>query len=62
MFTADAAKCSFQGDRKGTLEVGKRADLVWLEQDPTRVAPQCLPDIRVAATFVEGRCLYRAGT
>lgn len=60
--TCNAAYQYFEEGDKGTLEVGKRADLVWLEQDPTRVAPQSLPGIRVAATFVEGRCLYRAGT
>lgn len=58
---SNAAYQYFEEGDKGTLEVGKRADLVWLDQDPTAVPPQRLPDIRVLATFVEGRCLYRAG-
>ena len=58
MFTADAAKCSFQGDRKGTLEVGKQGDLVLLAEDPMTV-PDHIKDIKVLLTVHKGEIVYR---
>ncbi|WP_166355201.1 amidohydrolase [Phytoactinopolyspora limicola] len=39
----------------GTLEPGKRADAVVLDQDPLSVAPEDLPDVRVRQTWVDGQ-------
>jgi hypothetical protein len=43
---------------KGTLEVGKLADLVILDQDPLKVEPMAIRDIKVVETIKEGRTIY----
>jgi predicted amidohydrolase YtcJ len=48
--TIDAARQIGLGDRVGTLEVGKEADLMVLESDPTRVDPAKIMDIKVSET------------
>ncbi|HET6605000.1 MAG TPA: amidohydrolase [Xanthomonadaceae bacterium] len=60
-FTIDAAYAGFAEDRVGSLAVGKRADFVVLSEDPLAVAPAAVDDIRVLATYVDGRAVYRAG-
>lgn len=45
--------------RKGTLEVGKLADLAILDRDPFREEPENLREVRVAATIKEGNEVYR---
>lgn len=47
-------------DCKGTLEPGKRADLVILDRDPLTVPPISLRDLRVLATIKDGVEVYRA--
>lgn len=49
---------------KGTLEVGKLADLVILDRNPLKVEPTSIKDIMVEETIKEGRTIYRksAGT
>ena len=44
---------------RGTLEPGKRADLIILDKDPLSVAPEELESIRVLETVSEGRPLWR---
>jgi predicted amidohydrolase YtcJ/heat shock protein HslJ len=45
---------------KGTLEVGKLADLVILDKDPLKVDPLTIKDIKVVETIKEGRTIYPA--
>jgi len=45
---------------KGTLEPGKLADLVILDQDPLKVEAMAIKDIRVVETLKEGKTIYRA--
>ncbi len=45
---------------KGTLTEGKLGDVVVLEADPYKVAPQEIKDIPVAATIVGGKVRYSA--
>lgn len=45
---------------KGSLEVGKMADLVILDQNPLAVAKDKIKDIKVLATIKEGKTIYRA--
>jgi len=40
----------------GSLEVGKRCDLVVLEEDPCRVEPQAISNIEVHSTWLDGEC------
>lgn len=39
----------------GSLAPGKRADLLVLDEDPTRCAEEKIKDIRVEAALVDGR-------
>jgi predicted amidohydrolase YtcJ len=52
--TIDAARQIGLGDRIGSLEVGKEADLVILEKDPASVDPTAIMDIKVSETWVAG--------
>jgi predicted amidohydrolase YtcJ len=49
-----AAALGVEGEA-GTLEPGKRADIITLSGDPRRVAPEALTDLRVTRTYVAGR-------
>jgi predicted amidohydrolase YtcJ len=44
---------------KGSLEVGKRADLVVLDQNPLKVEPMKIKDILVVETIKDGRSVYQ---
>lgn len=59
-FTLDAAWAAHQDDALGSLEPGKWADFVLLEQDPFAVAPQDLWKIAVSETWVAGERRYAA--
>jgi len=45
---------------RGSLEVGKLADLVVLDGNPLKVDPMKIKDIRVVQTIKEGRTIYSA--
>ena len=57
MYTADAAFGCHMDDR-GTLEVGKLADLVVLGRDPWETPVDELPEIPVDMTVIGGRVVY----
>ena len=44
----------------GSLEVGKRADMVVLSHDPTGSHPDHIRDISVEQTYVDGALAYEA--
>ena len=56
--TADAAWEYFEEDRKGTLEVGKLADMVILSDDPLALDPMKIRDIKVLETIKDGESIY----
>lgn len=58
MYTRDAAYLQFEENEKGTLEVGKRADLVILSANPLAVAPEQIAAIRVLRTVRCGHVVY----
>ena len=45
---------------KGTLEVGKLADLVILDKDPLKVEPMAIKDIKIIETIKDGVTIYPA--
>jgi len=56
--TRDAAWGAFEEPVKGTLEVGKLADVTVLSADPLTVPEEQLGSIRAVATVVGGRVAY----
>ncbi len=48
----------FEEASKGSLEVGKLADFVILDQDPTAVDPEALDTIKVVETIKEGSTVF----
>lgn len=57
--TINAAYQYQEQDRKGSLKVGKLADLVILDQDPTTIDPLKIKDIKVNETIKEGKSVYK---
>jgi predicted amidohydrolase YtcJ len=57
-YTVNSAYINFDETRKGTLEVGKLADLVVLGDDLLTMDPNRLKDARIDMTIVGGRVLY----
>lgn len=58
-YTLQPAFAEFEETRKGSLSVGKLADIVVLSSDPIAVMPRALLDTRVDITIVEGNVVYR---
>lgn len=60
-FTSNAARAGGDGERSGTLEVGRFANLTVLDLDPLSAEPQeLLGGEHVRFTIVRGRIVYRA--
>jgi predicted amidohydrolase YtcJ len=59
-YTRDAAFASFEEGLKGTVSVGKFADLVVLSGDPL-TDPAKLPSIKVLKTIISGNVVYESG-
>jgi len=55
----DAAWQCHLDDTCGSLEVGKAADLVVLERDPTTAPPDTLRSIRVHSTWLAGEARFQ---
>lgn len=58
--TLNAAYQYAEEDRKGSIEVGKLADLVVLDGNPLTVQPDAIKDIKVLQTIKEGRVVFEA--
>ena len=48
------------GPTTGSLEVGKRADLVVLDRDILTIDPETIQDTKVLATYLDGRLVHSA--
>ncbi len=57
-FTQWAAFGSFEENEKGTIEVGKWADLTILSKDIMKIPPKEILDARVEMTIVNGKIVY----
>jgi hypothetical protein len=53
-----AAEQYDEQDRRGSLKAGKIADLVVLDKNPMKVAPETIKDIKVLETIKEGKTIY----
>ena len=58
-YTIKAAYGAFEEDIKGSLEVGKLADITVLSQDLLTVDEAAIPDTEVVYTIVGGEVVYR---
>ena len=59
MYTINSAYAMSREGEVGSLEIGKRADMVVLSHDPTAVSAESIRDIFVERTYVEGQLLYQ---
>jgi hypothetical protein len=57
-YTINAAFASRQEATTGSLEVGKRADLVIVDRDITAIDPATIDDTEVLATWIDGKLVY----
>lgn len=57
-FTYGSAYAAHEEDRKGTIEVGKLADLVVLTEDILKIDPERIRETRVAMTIFDGKVIY----
>ena len=58
--TINAAWQHFEEQRKGSLEVGKLADLVILDKDPLKIEPMALKDLKVLEDDQRRKTIYTA--
>jgi len=58
MYTANGAHLTWEEKEKGSLEVGKLADMCVVEQDPLKVGDSELLAMNVDATFVGGKQVF----
>lgn len=61
-YTVNNAWVAGEEDETGSLTAGKLADLVVLDADPLRIAPEKLKDVTVVMTIVGGRVVHGDGT
>jgi len=57
-YTLGAAYAEFKEREKGSITVGKLADLVLLSGDPFKVRPEAIRDLTVAMTIAGGKVVY----
>jgi predicted amidohydrolase YtcJ len=60
LYTVNAAYTSFEEDIKGSLAPGKLADMVVLSDDPSRVDPEMIKDIKVEMTIIGGKVVWES--
>jgi predicted amidohydrolase YtcJ len=60
-YTQGVAYQAFEEDAWGSLTVGRRADLVWLDRDPTTSDPATWPATGVRGTWLAGRRTWASG-
>ena len=59
MYTFNGAYGIFEEDKKGTLEIGKLADIVILDKDIFNVDKEKIKDIRVNTTIKDGKVIFK---
>ncbi|MDI6904365.1 MAG: amidohydrolase [Candidatus Bathyarchaeia archaeon] len=57
-YTLNAAYASFDEDKRGTIDVGKFADLTILSDDPFKVPSDKIRDVIVDMTIMDGKVVY----
>ena len=60
-YTLNNAYAAFEDDLKGSLEVGKLADITVLSEDILTIAESKIPDVQVDLTIVGGQVQLECG-
>jgi predicted amidohydrolase YtcJ len=60
MHTTTASWVGFEENEKGTLEVGKLADIAVVAEDPFAITPEKIRELKVEMTLVGGEVKYQA--
>lgn len=60
LFTSNAAWASRDEGVRGTLELGKQADLVVLDGDVFHTSPEQFPKIKICETVLNGKTVFQA--
>ena len=58
-YTVNGAYAAFDEANSGTLTVGKRADVVVLDRDISKVAPTEISGAKVLVTLIDGAPVYK---
>jgi hypothetical protein len=58
IFTINGARIAFEENKKGSIEIGKFADLVVLSGDPYACKPDKIKELSVIMTLVSGKTVY----
>ena len=58
LYTTNAAYASFEEKIKGSISTGMLADMVVLSDDPTKMPPEKIKDIKVEMTIIGGEVVY----
>lgn len=58
-YTINGAYASFDEKIKGSLEPGKLADFVIIDQDLTKIKPEQIRDAQILQTFVGGKSVFK---
>ncbi len=58
LYTVNAAYASFEENIKGSISPGKLADMVVLSDDPSRIPPEQIKDIKVEMTIIGGEVVW----
>jgi predicted amidohydrolase YtcJ len=59
-YTMGSAYAEFQDYQKGSISVGKLADMVLLSDDIFSIPPEKIRDVKVMKTFVGGKIVWDA--
>ena len=58
-YTINAAYAAFEENIKGSIEVGKLADFVVLNENPMDVLKERIKEIQVMETIIRGKIVYK---
>ncbi|MDP3767171.1 MAG: amidohydrolase family protein, partial [Dehalococcoidia bacterium] len=62
LLTTEAAYAGFEERTRGSLDLGKLADLIIVSDDPYHVPAEALDQIRVDTTIVGGEVVFERAT
>lgn len=57
-YTVDGAYSLFLEDKVGSIQVGKRADIIFLDRNPFSIPPHEISSVKVTHTFFDGKLVY----